>query len=433
MSVNNFQVIEHTVPGCHIREYAGSTAGRQEEVLHLHVKQYTPLDQPKPPSPDAVTIIAAHGIGLAKELYEPLWDEVLQRSKQNGFQIRSIWVADVANMGMSGVINEDKLSTDCSWLDHPRDLLLMINHFRDQMPRPLVGLGHSFGGTIMTNLAYLHPRLFTTLILLDPAIQLNPPPMGFVSDPPGPINFTLYRPDVWPSRQAATAAYRKMFPKMDRRCVDRMEKFGFRDLPTALHPELLEGSDPSNPPVTLTTSKYQDLLGQARANFSARTPDGRIQVDRSTHADMDPLAAFIPVYRPEPRSTFLRLPTLRPSVLWVLGEKSYLRLDEIREGIKTCGDGVGGSGGASQGKVKEVEILRGSHFFPFENVAETAEFCASWLGQELLKFVIAEKEWARQRHEMSKRAHLVLGEDWFKTIKPMSAFRPANKPRKERL
>lgn len=34
-------------------------------------------------------------------------------------------------------------------MDHPRDLLLLINHFRDQMPRPLVGVGHSFGGTIM--------------------------------------------------------------------------------------------------------------------------------------------------------------------------------------------------------------------------------------------------------------------------------------------
>ena len=26
----------------------------------------------------------------------------------------------------------------------------MINHFREQMPRPLVGIGHSFGGNIMS-------------------------------------------------------------------------------------------------------------------------------------------------------------------------------------------------------------------------------------------------------------------------------------------
>lgn len=36
-----------------------------------------------------------------------------------------------------------------SWMDHSRDLFLMINHFRDQMPRPIVGLGHSFGGNVM--------------------------------------------------------------------------------------------------------------------------------------------------------------------------------------------------------------------------------------------------------------------------------------------
>ena len=33
-----------------------------------------------------------------------------------------------------------------SWYDHPRDLLHMINHFRKEMPRPLVGIGHSMGG-----------------------------------------------------------------------------------------------------------------------------------------------------------------------------------------------------------------------------------------------------------------------------------------------
>lgn len=56
MSSNNFRITEHTVPGCHIREYAGSTAGRQEDVLRLHVKQYTPLNPPEPLSPEAVTI-----------------------------------------------------------------------------------------------------------------------------------------------------------------------------------------------------------------------------------------------------------------------------------------------------------------------------------------------------------------------------------------
>lgn len=33
-----------------------------------------------------------------------------------------------------------------SWWDHPRDLLHLINVKRKEMPRPIVGVGHSMGG-----------------------------------------------------------------------------------------------------------------------------------------------------------------------------------------------------------------------------------------------------------------------------------------------
>lgn len=33
-----------------------------------------------------------------------------------------------------------------SWFDHPRDLLHFINMKRNEMPRPIVGIGHSMGG-----------------------------------------------------------------------------------------------------------------------------------------------------------------------------------------------------------------------------------------------------------------------------------------------
>lgn len=84
---------------------------------------------------------------IAKELYEPLWDEILDRSERLGFRIRSIWIADVAHQGDSGVLNERLLGNDPGWHDHARDLLHLINMKRDQMPRPIVGIGHSFGGT----------------------------------------------------------------------------------------------------------------------------------------------------------------------------------------------------------------------------------------------------------------------------------------------
>ncbi|PWY87545.1 hypothetical protein BO70DRAFT_196423 [Aspergillus heteromorphus CBS 117.55] len=435
MSTDRFEISEHVVPGCHIREYPGSTAGHQEEVLHLHVKQYSPKDQLDPVPSDAITFIAAHAIGFPKELYEPLWDELWELSKQYGFHIRGIWITDAVGMGMSGVLNEDKLSMDYSWMDHSRDLLSMINHFRDQMPRPFVGIGHSFGGTIMTNLAYLHPRLFTTLILLDPGIQLNPPKMGFGTDPPTYINAAVWRNDIWPNRAAAAASQKRFFPDWDPRCTDLMIRHGFRDLPTPLYPDItkIKDADPTNPPVTLTTTKHQDTIALMRENFSSRQPDGRIKINQTTHADLDPFAASIPLYRPEPRSTFNRVATLRPSALFLIGGKTIFNIDELRAAIKICGTGVGGSGGIMEEKVKEVTFPHLSHFFPFEGVRQTAEQCALWLQQEMKRFRDAEKEWNDKRRPMSKRDHMVLHKEWFRVVKPPVTIKAGKQARKNKL
>lgn len=64
MSTEKFTITDHLVPANHIREYPGSTVN-QEDVLKIHVKQYTPKrDGPVPE--DAITFIAAHGVGLPK-------------------------------------------------------------------------------------------------------------------------------------------------------------------------------------------------------------------------------------------------------------------------------------------------------------------------------------------------------------------------------
>ena len=75
------------------------------------------------------------------------------------------------NHGGSGVLNENELSNDgtlfcascfvtsharinntaslVSWMDMSRDMLAMVNHFRSEMPRPIIGLGHSCGAVQM--------------------------------------------------------------------------------------------------------------------------------------------------------------------------------------------------------------------------------------------------------------------------------------------
>ena len=112
MSKTCFRVRKHVVAGQHIRHYPRSLAQEQETELKIAVNQYSPLDNLSP-HPSDVTIIAAHANGVGKELYEPLWDELYQQSKNSQrFRIRSIWIADVSFQGESGVLNEGKLGND---------------------------------------------------------------------------------------------------------------------------------------------------------------------------------------------------------------------------------------------------------------------------------------------------------------------------------
>lgn len=260
--------------------------------------------------------------------------------------------------------------------------------------------------------------------------------MGFGTDPPGPINYTLWRNDVWPSREAAIHANRGLIQGWDPRCVDRMAMYFFRELPTPLYPDVAAikarfgTTYDAVTPVTLATSKYQELIAQIRQNFNARDPaTGRIKVPRGTHADMDPLVAHIPLYRPEPRSTFRRLETLRPSCLFIVGEATFLNIDEIHEGVRICGSGIGGSGGVSEGRVKEVILPGLGHLMPFQEVKTVAETCVTWLQQEMHHFQRMERKWEDGRKGIS---HLIVEKNWFKVLKPISSGRGKGQ-RKEKL
>ncbi|KAJ9493847.1 hypothetical protein H2202_010702 [Exophiala xenobiotica] len=125
------RVVEHVMPCQHIREYARALANEQETVLHLHVKQYIPIDNPSP-QPGDVTIIGAHANGFPKEL---------------------------------------------------------------------------------VNVAYMHPRLFTTLILIDTVIQVQS--SVTVDARPNMVQMSTFRRDAWPSRDAAVASYRKIYPDLN--------------------------------------------------------------------------------------------------------------------------------------------------------------------------------------------------------------------------
>ena len=115
----------------------------------------------------------------------------------------------------------------------------------------------------------------------------------------------------------------------------------------------------------------------------------------------------MPFYRPEVIPTVARLPTLRPSALFVLGKKTACSLDDMHDAAVLTGTGLGGSGGIAEGKVKEV-LVDGGHMFPFTAVGETAQIVGNWLGQVIEKYTDQEDRRENERSTMIKAGHLRL-------------------------
>ena len=421
MSPSIFRVQEHTIPCQYVREYPGATLENQEDDLLLHVKQYTPWDQ-SDGQPGAITIIGAHANGFPKELYQPLWDDLSRVLKKKGQAIRGIWIADVAQQGMSGIINEDKLGNDPSWNDHSRDLLHMINHFRKEMTRPLVGIGHSMGGSHLVNLAYLHPRLLTSLVLIDPVVQssfVEAADKSRVSQ----TRASTFRRDDWPSRAEAAASVKKskFYKSWDPRVLDLWIRYGLRSLPTAIYPnehDGYHGPENDDDPVTLTTSKHQEVFTFLRPSFNGLDANGKLVVNRRTHPDLDLRATDkYPFYRPEPIAVFNDLPRLRPSTLYIFGGQSDLSTPDLRkQKMERTGTGVGGSGGAEADRVKEVVLEDVGHLVPMEAVARCAAAAGEWLASDLRRWRGEEADFKREWEAKDKRARSTISEEWEKNI-----------------
>ena len=334
------------------------------------------------------------------------------------------------------MINEAKVGDDFGWPDHARDLLQMINHFRAEIKRPIMGLAHSFGATILTFLAHMHPRLFHGLALIEPVMSGR-----FAGGGANVAAASTVRRDLWPSRAAAAAAMHRsaFFSPWDSRALDCYLTFGLRELPTRLYSDPAAAASASGPaneqqtPVTLTTTKHQEAWTFLRPQFAPYSSNPADQdtvrllapdLDRSSTAQF----AF---HRAEMMIADVALSTLRPSVLWVFGGRSYLSTPEIRaDRMARTGTGVGGSGGAKMGRVKEV-VLDAGHMVPFEKVGEVGGAVATWMGEEVRRWVEEEEFLKRQDWGKSKGGEgTEVSEQWKERVK-----RPSNTKRavKEKL
>lgn len=302
----------------------------------------------------------------------------------------------------------------------------MINHFREQMPQPLIGIGHSLGSVQLyvpqsetsgvdvnyyfrIHLSLLHPRLLTSLIVLEPVMGKS------VEDCEGTsfVRQLAPAPDTWNSMDEALAFAKRIYRNWDPRVFNRWVKYGYRQLPTSLYRELPNSTSTASRPVALTTSKHNVLCTYLRPNFNGFIGNvteigsvpftGGLKESERAKEPKD-INIFFPY---EPIKTFNDLTHLRPHVLYIFGDRSPVSKPLYRkEKVERTGTGLGGSGGAAVGNVKEVVIQKAGHLVVMEQVEKCADAAASWIQDEMRSWIKEQKhmnEWRIQNRQACPR------------------------------
>lgn len=328
----------------------------------------------------------------------------MSQKDESGFRLRGIWIADVASHGESGMSNEGRLGSDYCWEDHARDLLNMVSIFRREMPPPLVGLGHSMGAVNIVQLSLMHPRLFTTVVCVEPPLFKEHDRFDFTE-----AYHIVKRRDVWASKQDAVRQTLSggLQRSWDPRAIKCWEQHAFRELPTLLYPQApvevaREAEKQSSRPVTLSTTKHHAMRAFCRgAHPSPGLPLDSFIPHRLTHPDISKSEHDLqksPVYRPEVTSVFRHLPFLRPSCFFIYGANSHFfsaSAPSRKDKLQTTGNAGGGSGGVHAEAVKDVLLEGVGHFAPFENPHSVAEATCQWLSTRIACWKIDQSEAAQ--------------------------------------
>ena len=316
-------------------------------------------------------------------------------------------------------MNEQTQGDDPSCSDLARDLLNMINLFRDQMTLPIIGIGHSMGGTALLELSRMHPRLFSSLILIDPIIGPSIKGAGVAL-----VYASSRRPDVWSSRGEAEKVFKsaKALQKWDPRVMKLWLEYGLRDTPTLLHPE------PGK--VTLRTTKAVEAWNYARNWFDPLPEDGTYLTERSMAKYPDGTPDILdnhPFYRAEAMSVWNDLPRIRHSILYVFPETGPMSTTQaMNEKVARTGSGAGGSGGEKTSRASKV-VVKGGHLVPFERPEECASVISEWLVKDLRAWEMRGKLEVEERDDKSVNK-VALSEEWIRQAKKwFDANRPIPK------
>lgn len=386
-----FDVRQHTFAGQHIREYPAALATHQEDALTIAAKSYTPHEVANGTVTGDLTVIGFHANASPKEAYEPFFEALYKCLKsRHGLTISSIWIADQAHQGDSAVMNDELVANDSHWFDHSRDVIQMVNTFRQHMRRPLVAVGHSMGGTQAVATATFHPRLFEAVVLIDTAMT-----MTMAGNIRQMFTFAWKKPEKFATSEEVVRYVKAnpLFKTWDRRAVERYIDSAFHDAPTALHPDHS---------IKFKSSIFSEIRNTSRPNPDKVTFEGSVtEAERYQYPDIGTDSPLVsPVYNPHTGQAYRWLPSLRPAALYILGEGSVICPPEsLEHRTNITGTGPGGSGGVAAGNVKAV-TLNGGHFLPMTNIEGTAETAGEWVAERIEKWRRQEegfwREWERK-------------------------------------
>lgn len=202
---------------------AGDISSGSRRILWNCVNRYVKRDLgPSRPGQHHLTLFFTHAVGCPKELWEATLRSLLAATPQ----VAEVWTWEAINHGDSAIINAGNLSGVFDWSDDTRDILNFLVQYLpseahpDELPthlprvsehesesrrtggyysRTLVGVGQSFGGATISLAALQYPRLFSSLILIDPGIIQ---PFSY-TDHKNWVVSALQRLDHWESRDAA--------------------------------------------------------------------------------------------------------------------------------------------------------------------------------------------------------------------------------------
>lgn len=228
------------------------------------------------------------------------------------------------------------------------------------------------------------------------------------------VRASVNRKDLWPSRSAAATKMRSnpAFQKWDQRVLDKYIEHGLRELPTEAYPELPKDSDPNDPPVTLQTTKAQEQYNYVRAAYEddrLLLQEGDLRRD-TWPEDVDTNPG--PFNRFENKLFYRKLPELRPSVLYVVGEHSGVsKPDARRERLERTGSGAGGSGGVKAGRVMEA-VLDCGHLVPWERTTAAADVSASFVAKELQHWDAEESNRRERWSRLSRKERVDINDAW---------------------